>query len=283
MPRTDDLDFQPLPGRGSSEGDFFRAIAYHVGMELHVCVPATVVAWTPAIPEKKQPATVDVQIDFKRVRAIDNPSEVRTSKGEELVTAKTGLLAVGTRPIRRGKPYLVPSVGGDFSMRGPIAVGTTGLLVVADRSIDSWINEGGPVDPATADRHNFDDGFFLPLVYHGSNTPTIPTTAHQLGRADGSAGLEINVGDAPDLRLYTNGPNATIDAASTVKLGAAATLGAARLTDTVDASANMATFMAQVVTALNTIAAAVPVVIVTPVPPSTIGTISSASSKVVAE
>ena len=77
-------------------------------------------------------------------------------------------------------------------------------------------------------------------------------------------GMEITEGpaDARTLTVSTQGPTVTIDAATLINLGQAAVLGVARLTDTVDASAAMATYMAAVVTALNTIAAAVPVIIV---------------------
>jgi hypothetical protein len=145
------------------------------------------------------------------------------------------------------------------------------------------------VDPAFDYQwHHLSDAIFVPGARYGSIAEDIAGDVHRIGSADGGAGLEISAG-SPDnaatrtITMRTDGPTATVDAATTVKLGEGASLGAARLTDPVDASGDMATFMAQVVTALTTIAAAVPVVIAVPVPPTTIGAISGASSKVKAE
>lgn len=283
MPRYDDLPFAPLPGRGASEAQLWQAMRFEIFTTLRVAVPATVTAWTPAVPGTR-PATVDVRLDFKVIRAIDNPLEVDVSKGEKLLTTTEGIYAVGRRAYKR-RPYMVPSVGGAFSMRGPIAVGTCGLYIVADRNIDEWLSLGGPVDPATADKHDFNDGFFLPLVYHGKNAAEIPQDKHQLGPDDGTAGLEIAIADK-SIAVKTDGPTANLDAATAVQLGNATgpLLAVARQTDDVSATPGMAAFMSAVVTALNTIAAAVPVVIVPPVPPAgPIGTITSGSAKVQAE
>ena len=197
-----------------------QAIEFNVFTRLRVCIPATVVTWSPAVPGTL-PATVDLLLDFKRVRAIDNPAEVRADQGEVLVPTATGLLAVAVRPFYRQKPIVYASAGPAFSMRGPIAPGTTGLYIIADRCIDQWINMGGPVDPATADKHDLNDGFFLPLVYHGLNTVVIPQDKHQLGPDDGTAGLEIAIADK-SIAVKTEGPTATIDAATLINIGAAA-------------------------------------------------------------
>jgi hypothetical protein len=115
---------------------------------------------------------------------------------------------------------------------------------------------------------------------------SVDATKNVMGPEDGSAGFEIDDVEAPNLpgiAMRTTGDTATVESAVSVLLGAAATLGVARLTDDVAASGAMVTFMNAVVAALNTIAAAVPVVIFPPVPPTTIGQISEASTKVKAE
>jgi hypothetical protein len=242
-----------------------------------VCQPATVVTWTPAVPGKS-PATVDLLLDFMRVRAIDNPLEVNVAQAETLVTTSTGLLAVGPRPMRRTKPYLVPSVGGAFSMRGPIAPLTTGLYIIADRCIDQWINTGGPLDPATSDMHDLDDGFFLPLVYHGLNSPVIPTDAHQLGPDDGTAAFEIAVADK-SLRAYTTGPTANVDAATQVSLGnpLGPLLQVARVTDETVADVSMTAWIAAVSTQSAVLAGLGFGVAATP--PTDFGLIATGSAK----
>ena len=228
MPTYDSLPFASLPGRGANLDQYWQALCYQIFTTLRVGQPATVVKWNPAVPEQQLPATVDVRLDFEQVREINNAQEVQSDRGERLVTTSTGLLAIGPRPVFRYRPYVVQGVGSAFSMRGPIAENTTGLYIVVDRCIDQWINKGGPVDPADAAKHDLNDGFFLPSVYHGRNTPNIPTDVHQLGPDDGNAGLEIATGSASvpgdrSMRLYTDGPNMTIDAATLIKLGAAAT------------------------------------------------------------
>lgn len=281
MPRYDDLPFAPLPGRGAAEEQFMQAIEHNVMTKLRVCVPATVTAWTPAVPGQT-PATVDLLLDFKRVRAIDNPGEVRADQGETLVTTPTGLLAVGPRPMYRKKPIVYPSAGPAFSLRGPIAVGTTGLYIIADRCIDQWLNTGGPVDPATADKHDLNDGFFLPLVYHGANTAVIPQDKHQLGPDDGTAGLEIALADK-SITMRTDGPTANVDAATQVQLGdpLSALLGVARLNDKTTADTTMTIFIAQVVAQSAVLAGLGFGVAATA--PTDFGFVSQASNKVVAQ
>lgn len=220
MPRHTDLPFSPLPGRGASESDLFDAIIYQVFTLLRVCIPATVKAWSPAVPGTL-PATVDIELDFLRARAVDNEAEVQTSKGEVFVAETAGPKAVGPWPRFVRVPIVYPG-GPSFGIRGPIDVGTTGLYIIADRCIDQWLNTGGPLDPAVAVKHDINDGFFVPSCYSGANSPTIPTDVHRLGRDDGSAGVEIAVLDK-SLRLFTDGPNATIDAATLIKIGELAT------------------------------------------------------------
>jgi hypothetical protein len=144
---------------------------------------------------------------------------------------------------------------------------------------------GGPLDPATADKHDLNDGFFLPLVYHGLNTPVSPADAHQLGPDDGTAAFEIALADK-SMRAWTSGPTVNIDASAAVQLGnpLGPLLAVARQTDPVGATPDMTAFMAAVVAALNTIAAAVPVVITPPIPPAgAIGSITAGSAKVQSE
>ncbi len=157
-------------------------------------------------------------------------------------------------------PRIIPDVpvrweGGNKSRSThPLKPGDFGELVCHDRDLTAWLLSGVSSDPTSAVAHALAHG-----VFH------------------------------PGLRPITT--EAPVDPAASVlefdllqKLGAAAVLGVARLSDPVAANVAMNLFMAQVVTALTTIAAAVPVVIVVPViPPGDFGLISAASTKVVAE
>lgn len=223
MSRTDDLPFSPDGNGEASPEDFFRGIVWHVMMTLRVAQPATVVKWNPPVRTGpiQRPPTVDLKMDFKYRRAVDVEAEVNTAKGETVSDESWGLRAEGEWPTFRFCPIV--SFGPPaFNIRGPIAVGTTGLWVVVDRSLDEWLNNGGPLAPATADKHDFNDGFFIPTAYHGKNTPEVSADVHQLGPDDGSAGLEIATATDKSVRVFTDGPTATVDAATTVKLGEAA-------------------------------------------------------------
>jgi len=213
------------------------------------------------------------------VREIDNPAEIKP--GEKLIKQTDRLLASKTLGPISNRPVMFLGHAG-MRMSGPLLPGEGGLYVVMDRSIDQWINTGGPLDPSTSELHDLTDGVFIPGLRSGFNTKLVPDDADRVGNEDGTAGMSINR-TTMDLEVATAGPNATIDAAAKVLLGAAATLGVARLTDAVTTSPALNTFQAQTIVALNTIAAAVPVVIVPPVPTTDAGTITSASSKVSSE
>jgi hypothetical protein len=234
----------------------FQAICYHIFTTLRVCVPATVQSWAPPVAGATPlPATVTIKLDFLRIRVIDNPAEVRADRGEKLLQENTSLKAAGELPKFQRVPIVYAGAGPGCNIRGPIAKGTTGLYIVADRCIDQWLNTGGPLDPATADKHNINDGFFLPVTYHGKNSPQISADVHQVGPDDGSAGMEIATGSDNSIRLFTDGPTANIDAATAVQLGNALgpLLAVARQTDDVGPKTAMTAWALVVETAINTL------------------------------
>lgn len=219
MPISDDMPFSPSPDGNASPGSFFAAIIFDALMRCNVCKPATVTAWSPPVPNQL-PAVVTVQIDFKYARAIDNEADLRD--GESLSVESAGLRAVGTWVPIPNVPVVAFGTT-TFGHRGAVPVGTTGLLIFADAILDQWKNSGGPVDPALYERHSLNCGIFIPTLYHGKNTPTVDPLVDHLGPNDGSAGMEIATGTDKSIRLYTDGPNATIDAAVLILIGALAT------------------------------------------------------------
>jgi hypothetical protein len=271
MPIGDDLPFSPDPTGKATPSDLMQAAVFDVLMRLNVARPCTVEKWSPPVPGQL-PATVDVKSDFKYVRSIDHEDDANTAAGEVVSTETAGLRAVGVWPTLIRVPIMQwgPPT---FNWRGQIPVGTTGLLIIADRCLDQWKVSGGPLDPATMDKHD---------IYHGHNSPTIDPLVDILGPDNGSAGFEIATGSDKSIRMFTDGPNATVDALTLIKLGAAAALGVARLNDPVSPNAAMTTFMTQVVAAFTVINGIIPVSI--PVPPvGAFGSISTASTKVKAE
>jgi hypothetical protein len=218
MPISDDMPFSPSPDGNASPGSLFQAIVFDVLMRCNVCKPATVVAWAPPVPNQL-PAVVTVQIDFMYARAIDNATDLRP--GETLSVESAGLRAVGAWVPIPNVPVLAFGTS-TFGHRGAVPIGTTGILIFADAILDQWKTSGGPVDPALYERHSLNCGIFIPTLYHGLNTPVVDPLVDVLGPNDDTAGFEIATGTDKSIRLFTTGPNATVDAATLVNVGALA-------------------------------------------------------------
>jgi len=59
-------------------------------------------------------------------------------------------------------PVLMPQ-GSSYRASWPLAVGDTGLVLIADRSLDAWLSgAGGIVDPSDTRAHHLADALFLP-------------------------------------------------------------------------------------------------------------------------
>ena len=164
-------------------------------------------------------------------------------------------------------PVAWPRSGGGY-LTFPLAPGDTGELHVQDRTLQQWTALGQATDPVGAFTHSLADSVFHPNV-HADTNPIAPPT-------DLTAAVLHH-----DLRI---------------KLGRAAALGVARLTDTTSPGASMSVWEVQVTTALVAMAAlfnAAPGPVLSagpgtiPVfptnPPTDLGVISSASTKTQSE
>ena len=279
-----------IPGIGITYAEFAKIIELNTNINLRVGMPAHVLRWRAPIAagNKSKPAMVDVQPHFIATIAINSPDELTEEEiaaGWILLEEESGYAKQRALPPISNVPVHYSGSAGMLN-RGKLRAGEVGWLKFADRSIDKWTQVGGPIDPGFQQFHDLSDAIFDPGLRFGKAALSVDDTKWVCGPEDGSAGLEIDDVVAPllpNIAVRTAGDTATVEAATSVLLGAVATLGVARLTDDVAASGAMVTFMAAVVTALNVIAAAVPVVIATPIPPTTIGQISSASTKVKAE
>lgn len=286
MPINDDMEFSPSPDGNASPTDLVAAIVFDLLIRLKVAEPAKVVKWRAPKQGNVDDALgprVDVKLSFKYARAIDNEGDLK--QGEQLSRETAGLRAVGEWPTLPNLP-VVTWGSPRFGHRGKIPEGTTGVVLFMDKLMDQWKNTGGPIDPGVHEPHSLNNGVFIPTLYHGRNSPPIDENVDVIGPEDGSAGLELNA-DSKDLRLFTSGSTATVDAATAVDLGAGATLGVARLNDDVSAKAAMTTWALVVETFINTIAPGT----ITPAnsfattvaAANGFGSISSASAKVKAE
>jgi hypothetical protein len=164
-------------------------------------------------------------------------------------------------------PVAWPRSGGGY-LTFPLATGDTGELHVQDRTLQQWTALGQATDPVGAFTHSLADSIFHPNV-HPDTKPITPPT-------DLTAAVLHH-----DLRI---------------KLGRAAALGVARLTDTTSPGPSMALWEAQVTAALVAMAAffnAAPGPVLSAGPgtvpvfptntPTDLGVISSASVKTLTE
>lgn len=130
----------------------------------------------------------------------------------------------------------------------------------ADRNISTWIQSGKAQKPETGRIKDFSDAVCIPNLQSNGNLPTAAPGKKTIyiGSKDGSTTF---------LKLSVLNDEITIEADS-VKIGKGATLGAARVGDTVEADENMEIWIAAVSVATGAAA------------PSDFGLISSGSSKV---
>jgi hypothetical protein len=149
----------------------------------------------------------------------------------------------------------------------PLNPGDTGTITIMDRSIQQWLLLGAPVDPIQSATHALHDAVFEPGL-HPDSAPITPPT------------------DITAAVLHHD---------AKIKLGRAAALGIARLTDKTSADVSMTAWEIQVTTALVAMAAffnAPPAPMVSAplsvpvfptVPPTDLGVISTASVKASSE
>ena len=253
-------------------GGLIKVIGHSIKIGIFTAMPGEVLEWKKPVLEEEKPAFVDIKLQMRFQLQNDDGSVENIEY-----------------PPLPNVPIIYPGFAGMY-MRGPLAVGETGVVLFCMRGLDTWKNKGGPLDPVDRFILDINNGIFIPGVRHGSNTPDIDPTKYVLGAEDDSYKLEVDI-ETKDLTLTTSGPNIRIQSAAEVtveapliKLGEGATLGNARLNDPVAANAALTTFIAQVSALFN--ADPGPVLsapgLVTP-PGPIIGTISSASTKVLSE
>lgn len=76
-------------------------------------------------------------------------------------TDEAGNRAPETLPVIPRVPVVFPGAG-SYSITWPLAVGDTVLLVFSSRSIDTYLSQGGVVDPRDDRRHSLSDAVAIP-------------------------------------------------------------------------------------------------------------------------
>lgn len=180
-------------------------------------------------------------------------------------------------------PHITPR-GGGYGMYYDLDEGDVALVVACDGPVSGFYDTGQPVTPSTTNGHDY--GCAVVLGGGRVSDSVVPTPPPNdagtllVGADDGSACVVFKGAGKPSpseqgtVVVQADGPSASLLLGGTL-----ATLGVARRTDTVDRNALLITWMSQVTTAINTLAPGSVTPFVTP----GIGTISSASTKVVSE
>ncbi len=206
-------------------GDLMSASSRSDSLDLRVCFPATV---------------TEVQDGGARVKLTPDIKNVLHGETKELILEQVELSEIPVMTYGQGA-----SDGGYLQF--PVRVGDKGLVIVNDRNIGGWYENGLPDQPAGYEAHSLSDGVFWP------------------GLRDSTRALEQD-------------PTAAVLEHDSIKLGKAAALGAARTTDATAAAPGMATWIGAVIAGF----AALPVPIVIP-PPADFGIITGGSTKTTIE
>jgi phage baseplate assembly protein gpV len=87
--------------------------------------------------------------------------------------------------------------GGGFQLTFPLSKGDEGLIVFAQRCIDSWWESGGIQSQAEMRMHDISDGFFIPAMLSQSKAPATAasTSTVQLRSGDGATYIEVAAGN----------------------------------------------------------------------------------------
>lgn len=190
------------------------------------------------------------------IRTIIPAHVTAFSRNPRECSVKIDLLA----QLRSGDTVQIPEinrcpvvwpVGGGFAMDADLAIGEQVLVLVCDRDISGWLPTGAVEAPSRRLLHDVTNAIVLPglrsINRQGRQSP-----------ATGELYLGSDTGNAPWLTLGTVPPSATIEAPA-ISLGDGATLGVARLTDTVAANTAGVTLLTNIQLALAAIVAVPPI------------------------
>lgn len=132
-----------------------------------------------------------------------------------------------TRPPIQNVMVSMP-MGGDYSLKLPIAVGDTGIALFCDRSLDIWSVQGGMVDPQDGRNHDFSDAIFIPGLYpfnqqtQDSTSDLVLTNGKSISRFQKDGGIVFTDGtmtvkfNADGTFIFTNSVNELMDLLSQI-------------------------------------------------------------------
>lgn len=138
----------PRPRRNSPTMTLFgKTLMDCMKKGIRTLIPARVVVFNPLTQK------VDVVLQHNTVLATDEgESELPPTIVPQCPVAFTSAAA------------------GSASIRLPLVPGDPGYLLMSDRSLERWITQGVPVDPASGQTHNVVDGVFHPSLRSAIDT-----------------------------------------------------------------------------------------------------------------
>lgn len=137
-------------------------------VELHTAIPGKVQTFNAASQ------VADIVPQFKRV-----------------IREADGTRAPETLPVIPSVPVLFPRAGA-FFFSFPIVSGTTGLIILAEYSIDRWRQGGEQADPGDTRRHGLSGAVFLPGLSVAADTIGDFDPARMVFGVDGSNGIDLD-------------------------------------------------------------------------------------------
>lgn len=190
-------------------------------MYLHTGEPATVIAFKPAhinASGEKMPATVDCKLGFHRAyRGKDVNGNDTIVESEDYVIPSRPIIFPGFAPAMVHMPDLL----------GNALIGSWGWLAPNSSSFDDVMVRGAPTLPSAKTKHNINHSMFVPGIIPGPDgSMDLEPNIVKMGAQNGDWKLAYDL-LTKNVQLATTGPEATIDAATSVKIGANAVDAAA--------------------------------------------------------
>ncbi len=120
------------------------------------------------------------------------------------ITIKRKLSGVSVElPLLTGVPIRYFKVN-KFSITAPIEIGDEVLLIFSERSIDTWLIEGGIQNPFDFRKHSLSDAFALPMMYSQKNViPNFDSSNLEIKTNTGDTKIIIKVSE--DIEIVTTG------------------------------------------------------------------------------
>lgn len=117
---------------------------------------------------------------------------------KESYVDEDGERAIARLPVITNVPVVFPG-GGGMRITFPVRAGDTVLLVFSDRSIDSWLAQGGEATPEDERRHHLSDAIAIPGLH--------PNTAAWSGTESGVVTIGEDTAASDFVALATSTKN----------------------------------------------------------------------------